>query len=160
MGDLPADLLDSQKQKAIVAMFDGLPDTVNERYAAIQAIRKAFYAELAKQFQPALNNFARTQPQVTEEDWSELATSVNQMMRHLGLALVSPRGNVPATLAFDPKRTADRVILRYRFNAIGRRTTPYTCYKLPDLELCQAPLRVEALSKKFRETGQDNAPKF
>ncbi|HEX4054706.1 MAG TPA: hypothetical protein VHX86_10615 [Tepidisphaeraceae bacterium] len=155
--DLP-DHITPQKQRAIESMFDGLPVAVNERYRALQDIRKAFYVELAKRFEPTLNEFARAQPQVTDEDWSELATSVNRMARHLGLALVSPRNNAPAMLAFDTKRSGDRVIRRYRLNAIGRRTAPYTCYELPDLELCQAPVRIEPLSQGFRETGRDDGP--
>jgi hypothetical protein len=152
--------LDPQRQHAIEVTFAGLPESPSDRYTALQAIRKAFYMELAAQFQPALNQFAEAQPQVTEEDWSNLATTVNRMVRHLGLALVSPRDNAPATLVFDPKRDADHVIKRYRFNAIGRRTTPYTCYELPSLELCQAPARAESLSRGFRKTGRDEEPQL
>jgi hypothetical protein len=150
--------MDTKRQKVIESLFDGLPADFSARLASLQAIRKTFYAELATQFQPALNEFARTQPQLTQDDCSDLATSINQMIRHLGLALVCPRTNVPATLVVDTTHRGDRVTVRYRFHTIkpsGRRSPTYTCYELPNLELCQAPLRIEALSKEFKDKGRE-----
>lgn len=156
--DAPASI-DPQKQKAIESLFDGLPATLPDRYSALEAIRRAFYAELAKQFQPTLNEFARAQPQASHRDWSDLATSVNRMVRHLGMAIVCPRTHAPATLVVDTKRDGGRTTLRYRFHTInrsGRRTPTFTSYELPDFELCQAPTRVEALSKEFKDKHTDS----
>jgi len=159
-GGDPRDRLTEGKRRAIESIFEGLPQTINERYTVLQDIRKAFYAELARQFEPALNQYARAQPQVTDKDWSNLATSVNRMVRHLGLSLVSPRNNAPAALVFDTKRRGDRVTRRYRFHTIGRRLPADTCYELPHLELCQAPARTEALSREFKRTGLDSGPEL
>jgi hypothetical protein len=146
----------AERQKAIGSMFANLPEAGSERTKALQAIRGAFYAELAKQYEPVMNEFVRVQPQVTKEDRSNLATTINRMVRELGLSVKCPRTNLPATLIVDSKREGDKVICRYRYktiNAAGEHKPTFTCYEFPDLELCQAALRVESLAKGFKKRG-------
>ena len=149
--------IDADKQKALESMFDGLPADRAGRRAALQAIRSAFYAGLARHAQPALNEFARNEPQSTQDERSDLATTLNRMARGLGLAVACPRTGLPATIVVDAQRRGDTVTLRYRFytvSAAGHRSATCTCYDLPELELCQAPSRVEPLAKGFRDRGE------
>lgn len=153
----PSDPGGINRQAALQSLFNDLPKAAAPRREALQAIRTEFYAELARQARGPLNEFARDQPQSTQNERSDLATGINRTCRALGLAVTCPRSGLPATIVVDPKRHGDAVTLRYRFytlDATGRRTATFTCSELPELDLCQAPTRVEALAKGYKAEGR------
>jgi hypothetical protein len=144
---------------AVASLFRGLPTGGNERATALAAIRTSFYAELGRQFRPVLNEFAKAQCPTKEQERSELATTLNRMAKNLGLSVVCPRSGLPATIVADTKRAGDSVTMRYRFYTVdtsGHRSATYTCSELPELDVCQAPHRVESLAKGFRKIGRDD----
>jgi hypothetical protein len=149
--------LSLKQQRAVESLFVNLPDSYAERYAMMQSLRRSFYAELAKQLEPALNAYAQSQPQETWEERAALASWINRTLRQTGLALICPRTNRPAILISDVTG-GNRRKMHFRFQTTepsGRRVRSAMSLELPDLELTQAPLRVENLARDFRHEERD-----
>jgi hypothetical protein len=150
--------LSPEQQRAVESLFTNLPAPYAERYAMMQSLRHSFYAELAKQLEPALNAYAKTQPQETWEERSTLASWINQTLRQSGLALVCPRTNRAAILISD-MTGGSRKKMHFRFQTTepsGRRVRSGMSTELPDLELMQAPARIENLSKEYKSRGEEH----
>jgi hypothetical protein len=136
----------------IEALFADLPESFTERIKAMDALRRAFYAELAKRLEPTLNAYAKDQPYTTLEERSELASWINNTVRQLGLALVCPKTQRPAILISDVTG-GSRQKLRFRFQtseASGKRVRNGMSADLPDLHLMQAPGRIENFARGFK----------
>jgi hypothetical protein len=153
--------LTTEQQGAIESVFANLPDSYAERYAMMQSLRRSFYGELAKQLQPALNAYAKIQPKETWEERSALASWINQTLRQMGLVLVCPRTNRPAILISD-MTGGSRKKMHFRFQTAepsGKRVRSAMSVELPDLELMQAPGRIENLAREFRNRGANTRPR-
>jgi hypothetical protein len=154
-GNFPERELNAVQQQAIKSLFAGLPESFEERYAKMQSLRRAFYAELAKQLEPTINAYARSQPQGTLEERSALASWINRTCRQTGLALVSAHSNQPAILISDVSGRSKTK--RFRFETTdpsGKRVRSGGSSEVPDLELMQAPLRVENFARDFQRDGK------
>jgi hypothetical protein len=151
--------LSARQQGAIESLFADLPEPYDERYSALQSLRSAFYREVARQLEPTLNAYAKSQPLNTLDERSALSSWINGALRHLGLALVSPRGNEPAILIADTAGQSRKPGFRFQITeASGKRVRTVPSDELPDLELMQAPARVENLAKEFR--GRRHTERF
>ena len=160
-GDGTANSLTAEQQRAIESLFSNLPESFAERHAAMQSFRRAFYAELAKALEPALNAHAKAQPLETYEERSALASWINQTLRQMGLTLICPRTNRPAILISD-MTGGSRQKMHFRFQTTepsGKRVRWGMSRELPDLELMQAPGRIENLAKEFRGRGTNTRPR-
>ncbi len=147
-----------EQRRAIQSLFDNLPGQFEERARIMQAIRSAFYDELARQLAPSLNAFAKAQPHGSEGERRHLASWINQTVRHFGLSLECPITGKPAILVVDNVMVSHRPVPRFRFEtrrgSLGGRQKRGTSDEVPDLELMQAPLRVENLSREFKGPGR------
>jgi hypothetical protein len=157
----PSDIGASACQKLlkqnIESLFTGLSSDLESRRSELSSIRQAFYSELAVQAEALVNDAASALPQQTQEDRSALSVTINKMVKELGLSLMCPKTNRPATIVSEVKREHQASILRYRFYTSGEtgRRASSTCYDLPHLKLCQAPLRIESFSQAYKDKAPD-----
>jgi hypothetical protein len=157
-GTNPSASVTPDQQRAIESLFENLPESYPERTAAMQSLRGAFYAELAKQLAPTLTAYARTQPCETELEYRNLANWVNDTARHFGVSVVCPVSHKPALLCVDLVGKGRQSDPKFRFqtktghrNNAGRLEIQKlgVSEEFPDLELVQRPDRVENFSKKY-----------
>ena len=149
------------QQRAIESLFENLPELHPERTAAMESLRRAFYAELAKQLAPTLTAYARTQPCDTELEYRHLANWTNDTAREFGLSVVCPVSHKPALLCADLVNHGHQLVPKFRFQSkTGHRSKAGrleiqrlgVSEEFPDLELTQRPDRVENFSKKYTGT--------
>ncbi len=158
VGDAAANPPDARRQAIVESLFDGLPESHEERVVVLQSIRKTFYAALAKYFEKTLNMHVQSQPQATADERHALASWINQTVRQLGLSLVCPRTHQPAILVSDVG-SGSRQVPRFRFQTTsvsGKKIRSCTTTELPELELMQAPSRIESFAKSFQGTGKSS----
>jgi hypothetical protein len=129
-----------------------LPNDYRKQYTALLEIRKLFHAEVASALAPVLNEYAKQQPQTTVDERRELAASINNDLRSLGMTLKCPKTGLPVTMIVDTQDAAHPDVSRFRLERRddrGRKIRTFTSGDLPDLELMEDPPRIEGGSRSF-----------
>jgi hypothetical protein len=138
--------------RSLQSLFAGLPDAPEDRLAVLQRLHAAIEHELATQFEPVLNELAKSLPIETLDDKQKAAGTVNQWLRELKLSLSLPsEPDVPATLSADRGPGAAESG-RFRFvarQAHGRRREGWS-HNMPHLQVVPAPIRAENFSMRYR----------
>jgi hypothetical protein len=151
-------LLEPFRADALGSLLSDLPKGYAERYKLIEAIRHAFYFELASALETPLNQYLATCPQDSAEERRELAATVNLQLRQVGLSIRSPFTQEPSRLVVDTQNADHPEITRYRYGSRGPtgRARNHGCLReLPLLELMEAAPRVESFSAAFQKTCKD-----
>lgn len=96
------------------AIFAELPDSFEERYDKLSALRQVFTEELATAIQHHLNEYLSQQPQESLAEKAALASRVNQLVRRVGLAIQFPDSDRVGILVADTKGKAHSNVARLR----------------------------------------------
>lgn len=139
---------------AIESSFVELPfDFAARRKILIRAFDMA-REEIAKAFEPVLNEVAAKMPQATYEEKKELAKWVNAELRRFGLAIKNPHSGKPCLLMGNPggKPGFGRFLLEYTDDT-GKRHHPLTSVTLPHLDLVPDELTRASYEARVRRPG-------
>ncbi len=106
-------IINADKRAAIDSLFQNLPSGFEERHIALKEIRDEFHTRLARVFEPALNEYAQRLPQETYDEKSKVASTVNGLLRSVGLTLC--HNGLPAILVVDTQDASRPDVSRFRF---------------------------------------------
>lgn len=102
--------------------------------------RNWFHDQLAQQLQAPLNNFAATMQTGSAAEKSYAASTINGIVKSLGLAVRCPITGRPALLVSDTQDSTHRSLSRFRFetrNEDGTAKRSGACRNMPQLVLVQ-----------------------
>src|SRR5437870_4506662 len=108
--------IDPQKVAQICALFEHLPEGLEERHARLEQIRNLFHEQVALALQGPLNQYIAQLPQDTLEEKSKVAGYVNGIHRSCGLAIRDPKSGRCALLVTDSQDAERPEVARYRFD--------------------------------------------
>jgi hypothetical protein len=140
-------------RETISKKLDELPVRFDVRRAELHTVHDAAREAIARAFEPALNEKARSLPQATYDDKKHVASWVNEQARELGLAVRCPRTGKPGLLRADTAGVPG--VGRFAVettDASGRRRRVFTSVALPALELVPADLSRGAYGERTDRT--------
>jgi hypothetical protein len=128
---------EEQRRATIRSLFHNLPGEFEAYCAELKSISSTFHEEMAHSLEPVLNAEIRQRPHGELREKQKIASSVNELLRSLRLAIRCPKTGGPAALIADWKdsendRSRFRIALR---DAHGRSVRTFTSYDIPDLKL-------------------------
>lgn len=151
-GSAQPPMLDHARLAAIRSLFKDLPDGFDERHAALKAIRDEFHDQLARNFEPVLNEYAQLLPQDTYDEKRKTASMINGLLRSVGLTIQDKRGRA-AVLYSDTHSAEHPEITRFRLEAKdeqGRVRRTGAWRYMPSLTLMQEHPRQEYWAKRLQ----------
>jgi hypothetical protein len=110
---------------------------------------------IATHLEPVVNQYANDQPRATWEEKRALASTVNENLQKLGLAIKCPETGNPAILIAD-RRSDSPEVTRFRLHVRkpgGGRAAKGVWRELPPLELMLDSGRVEPFAKWTQRLG-------
>src|SRR5205085_2332351 len=98
--------LDEEKKKCLDQLFEDLPADFEARYQQLMAIRTALQTKIAALLEPTLKAYAQDQTMEGTgiEGRKAFAARLNDMIRDIGLTLITPRNKKPAVLIAELRR--------------------------------------------------------
>lgn len=137
----------------IRGLIAALPEDFPSRQASMRALHTILHEELAVGLQASLDRHFKDEVPDGLDERRDFATSLNELLRAVGLAFECPRTRKPAILVVDFKDRKHRKQTRFRLmirEGKGGRTYTFSSVAVPSLTLMADNSRVEALARSFR----------
>lgn len=149
--------LNESQRRAVRDLFATLPNSYEDRFAALRALRHAFHQNMATAYEPALRRQVHAQPKGETADRATLVVMIDQSLQALGLSLADPTTGHRANLILDEsdfKKSRPWPFQLIVHDDAGGRTSSAPSDELPTIHIVEADRGPDKLISEWRQSNK------